>query len=49
MAGEPDRGPERAAVPRECAELERELVALLRRVDPVPEPVLAAARAAVRE
>ena len=48
MSGEPDRGPERVAVPRECEELERELVALLRRIDPVPEAVLAAARAAPR-
>ena len=48
MAGEPDRGPDRAPVPRECEELQRELVALLRRVDPVPEAVLAAARAAAR-
>ena len=46
MADQPDRGPEGAAVPHGCDELERELLALLRRVDPVPEPVLAAARAA---
>lgn len=44
MADDGDRGPERAAVP-----LERELIALLRRLDPVPEAVLAAARAAARE
>jgi hypothetical protein len=48
MAGELDRGREWAAVPREAEELERELLALLRRVDPVPEPVLAAAREAAR-
>jgi hypothetical protein len=48
MSDEPGRGPERAAVSRECEELERELLALLRRVDPVPEAVLAAARAAGR-
>jgi hypothetical protein len=47
MAGYGDRGLERAAVP--CAALERELIALLRRLDPVPEAVLAAARAAARE
>jgi hypothetical protein len=46
MADQPDRGPERAAVPHVCEELERELLALLRRVDPAPEVVLAAARAA---
>jgi hypothetical protein len=46
MAGDGDRGPERAAVP---SALERELIALLRRLDPVPEAVLAAARAAARE
>jgi hypothetical protein len=48
MTGEPDGGPDRASVPREREELERELAALLRRVDPVPEAVLAAARAAGR-
>ena len=49
MAGKPDQGPDGASVPREHEELEAELVALLRRVDPVPEAVLAAARAAGRE
>jgi hypothetical protein len=46
MADKQDRGPEWAPVPHE--ELERELIALLRRVDPVPEAVLEAARAAGR-
>jgi len=46
MADQPDRGPERAAVPPGCEGLERELLGLLRRVDPVPEVMLAAARAA---
>jgi hypothetical protein len=49
MSREPDRGPDRAAVPRDCEELEHELLALLRRIDPVPETVLAAACAAARE
>ena len=48
MADKQDRGPERAPVPRDHEELERELIALLRRVDPVPEAVLEAARAAGR-
>jgi hypothetical protein len=49
MSGQPDRGPDGAAVPRECEELERELIALLRRIDPVPETVLEAARASLRQ
>jgi hypothetical protein len=42
MADKSVRGPDR---PAEDDELLRELVALIRRVDPVPETVLEAARA----
>lgn len=41
MAGEQDRA-------ANARELERELIEILRRADPVPEAVLAAARAAGR-